>query len=139
MVHRKKSAEKVAPKAPAKPETSAARIRGWAKEKGIPCPERGRIPSKVMELYAGKNIPGLIEEAVSEEVKDNPIFHAHGKRHDAACQFCTINTVSHGTRHDLCPGTIRNADPRHRHRVWTCPCWQQNPEGHTRAKDYRPA
>jgi hypothetical protein len=33
----------------------AAAIRGWAREQGLPVPERGRIPADLAERYAAAN------------------------------------------------------------------------------------
>jgi len=143
MVHRKQPAEKVPPKAPAKPLTAAARIRQWAAETGVPgVPERGRIPDWLLELYSADDRNAAVTEARAKraqadvEAENNPIMRPTGKRHRANCGFCSaaLGAKPHCER---CPGTIRNADPSNRDRVWVCPCFEKDPERHVKAKDYR--
>lgn len=83
--------------------------------------------------------PSPAPEAVAPAQDDvSALLKPTGKRakNRHPCGFCSA--VSKSTpRCSLCPGTIKNADPRQRDRIWVCPCWQANPEVHTKARDYR--
>lgn len=52
-----------APVAPEKPSHSA--VRSWAKEQGLDCPVKGRIPTEVMQAYANRNKAPSLQDIAS--------------------------------------------------------------------------